>query len=68
MEQLIKISKQSAQYTDDAHGCEPCQDCEYYERIGSRHCSKVEGQIDPGGHCKLYEAGGATKLIDWILA
>ena len=54
-ETYVKISKDAAHYEDEAHGPEHCALCTYFERIAPRHCARVEGIIDPGGWCKLFE-------------
>jgi hypothetical protein len=54
-EAIQKVSKAEARYEEEAHGPEHCAQCTYFERIAPRHCARVEGIIDPGGWCKLFE-------------
>jgi hypothetical protein len=54
-ETYVKISKDAAQYKEEAHGPEHCKACTYFERIAPRHCARVEGVINSQGWCKLFE-------------
>lgn len=57
-EEYVKISKEEAHYTDRApeeYKNEPCRRCTYFEREAAKHCLRVYGFIQPGGHCKLWK-------------
>src|SRR5260221_6566875 len=53
-----KSTPKEARYTDGPVKHEPCKACAMF--ITSFACTAVQGRISPDGHCKLWEAKGAT--------
>jgi hypothetical protein len=49
---MDKISKEAARYTPIAKMDDHCRDCRHF--LASHACSRVEGEINPGGWCKLF--------------
>lgn len=47
-----KVSKIEARYVDGPVEQRPCKACSMFRAPGS--CTKVEGDIDPRGHCKFW--------------
>jgi hypothetical protein len=48
-----KISKYEAQYETHASGKDQCRDCTHFDAPNG--CTKVQGDINAGGWCKLFE-------------
>jgi hypothetical protein len=51
-----KLPKSEVSYTDHSPKEEKCQDCEYFEKLEARHCSKVQGIIAPTGWCVKWKS------------
>lgn len=62
-EMLKLLSQEKAQYKDDAGddaGLKVCANCEYY--CQDMTCKKVEGDINPGGVCVIWEWGKEDEI------
>ena len=46
------LSKTNVQYEDKAQDIDHCSQCEFYLDPG--RCQKVQGDISPGGWCKIF--------------
>jgi high potential iron-sulfur protein len=58
-EQLLrrkKLPKDEVSYTDQSTKEEKCADCQHFEKLEARHCSKVQGIISPTGWCVKWAA------------